>query len=639
LVGRATNVVSELAYPKASPDGSYGRVRGEPNISGRFSEPTPGKPNQSSGRGFAENVSFSRPSGSFLEPITLALSSGRTNAVIRYTLDGTLPTARSPVYEKELWLTNSACVRARAYQEGLLPGPPQSETYLLVATNLLRFKSNLPVLVMDTFGMDRATSARSSSVHLSVFEPVDGKATFENQPSLMNRAGAHQRGSSSQGFPQPSFAVDFVDEFNHEKHLGLLGLPANSDWVLYAPNQFDPIMIHNPFIHELSREMGHYSPRTRFVEVFLVQHPGAVTARDYIGVYVLEEKIKIGKHRVAIDRLGPEDLKAPEVTGGYLVKFDREGPGENGFWAGGASMVYVDPKESVIELPQRAPQREYLKSYLDEFEHALQGPNWKDPIQGYRAYVDVDSWIDFHVLEVLSGNVDIFRFSTFFYKPRGGKITFGPHWDFDRALGSIDHRDSYPNRWNTGNFFSAPWWNRLFTDPDFWQLWVDRWQGLRRTNFSEEHLFALIDRLTGEVRAAQPREAKRWGLEPRGDSYQSEIDLMKGWLAQRMTFIDRQLVQPPQLNQARGQVPADFKLTLSGPESATIYYTLDGSDPRLSQGEISSNAVVYSGPIALERDARVMARARNPRQRQIGGPPISTPWSSAVTGQFTVTPR
>ena len=124
----------------------------------------------------------------------------------------------------------------------------------------------------------------------------------------------------------------------------------------------------------------------------------------------------------------------------------------------------------------------------------------KDPVDGYRAYIDVDSWIDFHVLEVLSGNVDALHFSTFFYKPRAGKITYGPHWDFDRALGSLDERDSEPRRWNTGRFFHAPWWGKLFTDPDFWQLWVDRWQELRKTNFSETNIFGLIDRLASEVK-------------------------------------------------------------------------------------------------------------------------------------------
>jgi hypothetical protein len=91
-VGPATNIVSEFgAYPKQSPDVSYGRVRGEPNVCGYFLQPTPGKPNESSGPGFAPKVVFSRRGGSFMEPFALDLSCRSTNAVIRYTVNGHLP--------------------------------------------------------------------------------------------------------------------------------------------------------------------------------------------------------------------------------------------------------------------------------------------------------------------------------------------------------------------------------------------------------------------------------------------------------------------------------------------------------------------------------------------------------------------
>jgi len=635
LAKGGTNLVSQLNYPQSKPEVSYGSVRGEPALRGSFTQPTPGKANQSKGNGFAPAVAFSRPSGSFTSPIVLNLScvdkGASSNLVIRYTVDGSLPNSNSAIYREPLQITNTTAVRARAYQEGLLPGPPQSEVYLSLAPSVLKFNSSLPVLVMNSIRAD--PSARSRSSYLSFHEPVNGKTSLDGPPTLVTRGGFHVRGSSTYGMPQPSLAMEFLDEFNEDQNHPLLGMPANSDWVLYAPNVFDPVLIHNPFIHQLSRDMGHYSPRTRFVEVFIVIHPGPVVAEDYAGVYVLEEKIKIGKNRVAIDKLGADDLQGPEVTGGYLLKFDRLGPGEQGLWAGGAEMVYVDPKEPVMQLPQRAPQRRYIANYFEELDRMLQGPNWKDPIKGYPAYIDVNSWIDFHVLEVLSGNVDVFHFSTFFYKPRGGKLTFGPHWDFDRALGSIDHRDANPRRWNTGRFFDGPWWRQLFSDPDFWQLWVDRWQALRRANFSETNLFALIDRLADEVREAQPREAARWGLDPRGGTYQSEVDLMKHWLSERMDYIDRQLVQPPTLSQSGGTI------TLEGPEGATLYYTLDGSDPRKSQGDIATNAVVYASPIALEHDARVTVRARNPEKRQMGGPPVSTPWSSPVSANFGIKRR
>jgi len=643
LVNRATNVVSELSAAPQSPNVSDGRVRGEPALRGRFVRPTPGKPNASGGPGFAPEVEFSKPAGTFIEAFTVELFSRAANApglVIRYTMDGTLPTSRSSVYSSPLLVTNTTYLRARAYQEGLLPGPPGSVAFPKLSTNALEFTSTLPVLVMDTFGRSVPVSAQESFVHLSFFDPVNGKTSLTNPPVFTTRAGHRVRGSSSSGMPQSSFAITFLDEFNNEKSHAALGLPAESDWVLYAPNAYDPVLIHNPFIHQLSRDMGRYSPRTRFVEVFVVREAGPVKEGHYNGLYVLEEKIKIGKNRVNIDRLGLEDLKPPQVTGGYMLKFDRLGPGESGFSAhGDRGLVYVEPKEQAIVLPQRTAQREYLHTFFGDFHRALHGANWKDPATGYRAYLDVDAAIDFHVLEVLSGNVDAMVLSTYFHKPRNGKIVCGPHWDFDRALGSTDERDADPRRWNTGPFFDGAWWPRLFSDVDFWQQWVDRWQELRGTHFALTNLHGLIDRLADEVREAQPRQYQRWGFSPRGGSYQSELDLMKNWLSNRVDFIDSQLVPRPRLLREGG---ASLRLALSTPHHSTntiLYYTLDGSDPRLAQGAVSSSALVYTNPIAFSAKAGMTARAYNPKQRQTGGPPVSTPWSGPVTHNFAITSK
>lgn len=626
LVNPATNVVSALKYPALGAGVSFGSVRGEPAWRGVFQKPTPGKPNVSSGAGFSSEVIFSHPGGTFTNQITLALSCSVTNAVIRYTRDGSLPDSTAAVYAAPFLLTNSAHLRARAYQPGLLPGPPASAAFLRLASNALAFTSSLPVLVLDTFGRDIRVSPQGSFVHATLFEPVNGFTSLTGAPALTTRAGFRYRGSTSAGFAQQPLALEFLDEFNEERALGLLGLPADSDWILYAPNPYDPVMIHNPFVHQLSRDMGRYSPRTRFVEVFFTRSVGPIRQSHYHGLYVLTEKIKIGPHRVNIDKADGDDLKPPKVTGGYLMKFDRVGEGEGGFAAdNGRGLVYVEPKEETMDVPQRAPQREYLWSFFGEFERALQGPHWRDPVRGYPAYLDVEAAIDFHVLELLSGNVDALVLSTYFHKPRGGRITFGPHWDFDRALGSIDERDAYPRQWITGPFFGGQWWPRLFSDPDFWQLWVDRWQELRGSHFALTNLSRLIDQLCAEVREAQPREYDRWGLQPRGGSYDGEIRHMKDWLSNRIDFIDAQLTPPPILHR-----PPGAPLVLTAGTNATIYYTLDGSDPRLPQGVVSSNALVYTKAVPLPATARVVARAHDKARQQHGGPPVSTPWSRRV---------
>jgi hypothetical protein len=637
LAGPSTNLVSSFTLGETRPDVSYGRVRGEPSVHGPLLQPTPGRHNSTSGPGFSSGVAFSTNSHTFLEPFSLRLSTPSTNAIIHYTVDGNLPTNGSPIYQQPLLITNTAQVRARAYQPQKFPGPVHTEAYLKLDSNVVAFSSSLPVLVMETFGRNVPVSAQGSLVHLSLFEPSQGKASLTNRPTLVTRGSFHVRGSTSSGFSQSPFALKFLDEFDDERNLSPLGLPADTDWVLYAPNRYDLAMIHNPFVYQLSRDIGRYSPRTRFIEAYLVRSPGTVKSLHYQGLYVLTERIKVSKHRVNIDRLGPEDLKAPNVTGGYLLKFDRLGPGERGVFSyGDRGMIYVEPREQTIRLPQRSSQEKYLEAFLNEFGAALNGPKWKDPVLGYRAYLDVDAAIDFHVLEVLSGNVDAMVLSTYFYKPRGGKITCGPHWDFDRALGSTDGRDDNPRNWNTGPYFSGNWWPQLLSDPDFWQQWVDRWQLLRQSHFALTNLNRLIDQLYGEVREAQPREYRRWDLEPRGGTYEAEIGVMRSWLSNRVEFIDSELVSLPRFMPPSGAVKSPSTLTLSAATNATIYYTWDGSDPRLPQGAVSSSANVYKAPLTLNSNSTLIVRAFDSKQRQSGGPPISTPWSGAVTGKFAI---
>ena len=632
LVNPATNIISEITFPKISAGASFGSVRGEPAWRGLFAKPTPGKANTSRGAGFAPEVFFSRPGGTFTNDFTLQLTTPATNALIRYTRDGSLPGSNSPVYAAPLWITNTAHLRVRAYQEGLLPGPPASVAYLRLFTNAQHFTSPLPVLVLDTFGKNLPTSDHEWFVQAALFEPVNGKTSLTNAPTLTTRAGFRQRGSSSAGLPQPSFALQLLDEFNEERPLPLLGLPADSDWILYAPNVYDPVLIHNPFVHQLSRDLGRYSPRTRFVEVFLSRGAGRLRETHYHGLYVLLEKIKLAPQRVSMDKLSVADRTTPNVTGGYILKFDRLGPNELGVGldTGGFPLVYVEPKEATMDLPQRAPQRKYIRSYLREFQRVLGSEQWLDPATGYRAYLDVDAAIDFHLLEVLSGNVDAMVLSTYFHKPRGGKIICGPHWDFDRALGSTDGRDENPRHWNTGPYFTGTWWPRLCSDVDFWQQWADRWQELRRTHFSLTNLHRLIDGLADEVREVQPREYLRWGLVARGGSYQGEVNHMKWWLSNRVDFIDRQFTPAPVLSHAGGM------LTLTAPTNAAIYYTLDGTDPRLPAGALSSNALLYTNPVPPMAGKTIMARARDLNQRQTDGPPVSTPWSGPVWGKFDV---
>jgi len=76
------------------------------------------------------------------------------------------------------------------------------------------------------------------------------------------------------------------------------------------------------------------------------------------------------------------------------------------------------------------------------------------------------------------------------------------------------------------------------------------------------------------------------------NTWREEIDWMKGWLTDRLMWMDGQIAMecaaaPPSFSQQAGHVTPGFELTMTGP-SGTIYYTLDGSDPRVSGGPPST---------------------------------------------------
>ena len=119
----------------------------------------------------------------------------------------------------------------------------------------------------------------------------DGKKAKASlrMPGYSGQIGIERRGHSSQRFPKKSFSIELRDARGKDRKVGLLGLPADGDWVLYAPYN-DKTLMRNALAYETARSLGRYAPRTRFVELHL--------NRRYHGIYVLTEKVELGDERV-----------------------------------------------------------------------------------------------------------------------------------------------------------------------------------------------------------------------------------------------------------------------------------------------------------------------------------------------------
>ncbi len=608
-------------YPSQEEGVSYGLCSGEQTF---LPLPTPGTANLPECVVQCAAPVVSHENGTFVNSFLLEIDCPTPNAEIYFTLDGGDPVqasgrgVSSSRYTGPVIINGSAEVMVRAYEPNMLQSATTNRSFVALSSEVASFSSNLPIIIVDT-GRQNVSGALRLVKAAFIDTAQDGRAHIAGPVDYVGRGGMRVRGSSSSGFAKKQYALETWDTANEDLDVPILGFPADSDWILYGPSQYDLPLISNALAYALSDQAGRYAVRTRFCEMYLNTNDAVVSSSDYIGLYIFMEKIKRGADRVDAEKLEPWDSTEPRISGGYVLSIDRSGDGS--FRTNrGSNFNYVYPKGEDVTSRQTA----WIKRYLSEMETALYGPDFKDPAWGYARYIDVNSFIDHHILNLLPLNVDAFRLSGYMYKGREDKLALGPVWDFDRALNSTDSRDDRADSWSGGgggtDFLNYFWWNRLFQDPHFWMQYIDRWFEMRRSVYSQANLYATIDSMVDEISEAQVRNAQRWPqYRPRYGGFAGEVRALKDWLDVRSAWIDSQFIAPPVFNQYPSPRESEWVVTLANPHGAgTIYYTLDGSDPWVP--EISSEPIPPT----------ILVAEDNPKQVLVPTGPVSDAWKGGA---------
>ncbi len=330
--------------------------------------------------------------------------------------------------------------------------------------------------------------------------------------------GIKLRGNSSLSFNQKKYTIELRDSLGSDVEAPLLGMPAHSDWVLLAPYN-DVSMVRDPLAFQLWRDMGHWGPRTRMVEVMV--------DGDYRGVYILSEAIKRGVDRVDISKLKKGDISGRELTGGYLLRIDTynqddatfpskvPGVGE-GIMTSQITWSCIYPKKSKLQPEQMA----YIEQYVDSMEMTIQSDHFTDPRWGYERFIDVRSFVDYFIHTELSLNADGYKRSAYFYKEKqredgtGGKLFAGPVWDYNLAYGNCNFCNANNiEAWcfEGGNTQPTPaFWQRLLQDPAFRRAVKVRYEELRKGVLSNEHILGYIDRHAQLVAPYEKRHFEKY---------------------------------------------------------------------------------------------------------------------------------
>ena len=523
---RGATLVDSLTYPAQFEDVAYGRL-GTAWTLGFLQNPTPGARNigpQSAGGPIAEEVAWPQEGGLFSAPFALSLPAPTTpGAVIRYTLDNSVPTVSSTLYAAPLTVGGNTNIRAAVFAAGRLPGPVTSRTFLRLDASLTNyrgggqpFQSNLPVIVLDSFGQSIDTTRTLTYTYGVVLapDPAAGdraRLTPTAPVDFRGRGGTRLRGETSAGMPQKPYAWETWDNEGRDKAVSILGMPAESDWVLYAPATDKTLMRNLVVYNAMFALNGQGSAmRTRLVELFFNQRPGAasVTWEDYRGVYVLIERIKRDNDRVDIEEMTPCDTDPVTITGGYLFRKDK--PSEDPTFAttSGQVLQLLEPETSV-----GSAQWTWLRDHMNAFETALNGAGFADPATGWRAYLDERSWQDNEWWVEAFKQIDGYRLSTYFHKDRGGRIRSAPVWDYNLSGGNADYlagwnyrgwyRDAGISQGASGNTDFHYYW-RLRQDPAYLRALWDRWWEIRRSVLATPALMARIDEAASVLAGGNP---------------------------------------------------------------------------------------------------------------------------------------
>lgn len=381
-----------------------------------------------------------------------------------------------------------------------------------------------PVLAIDTVN-ERPINSRDKYVGaaVSVFASSSAEYNIESVPGQIRGRG----NATWNIMDKKSYRLQFDEKYN------LLGIDTGSakSWVLLA-NHCDQSMMRNRIAFQIGNIFDgiECSSSDTFVDLY-------INGR-YNGVYLLCEQVEVQKNRVDIK-------ETADVNSGYLIELDRYYEGEENkdhFW------IYKLPYS--IKSDTKSPEQvEYIKNYIKSVEDAILSGDRSQ----FASVADIASCVDMYIIQEFMKNIDAGWSSFFMYiKEDGGKLFFGPPWDFDIAAGN-DHRldngdweGIYVGNGNYGFTQSNRWFIELMKTEWFDSEVRQRWSSARD----------IINNAIGEAedtgikyRDAFNRNYDRWIIfgqrinqEPEHvmalNSYTKHLDYFIEWCTNRLEWLD-----------------------------------------------------------------------------------------------------
>ena len=408
--------------------------------------------------------------------------------------------------------------------------------------DLGKFSTTLPVIYMNTKGQ-QILKENVICGNIALLDGNEEAQSVSAVPNSIYRATIKYRGASSYSkFDKKQYRIKFYkNSKENEKKVSLAGMGANSEWVLNGP-YLDKTLIRNKLVYDLARELNGWAPDTRFVELFV--------DGEYQGVYLAVEPVTNGESRLRLAEFG---LLSGETA--YVVNRDRIDTGTEEIETWGKTEGYTY-NALYIRYPSKnkitEKQKEYIKNDISEFEQVLYGENFKDKRTGYQAYIDLDNWVDYFIINEFAMNYDAGNLSTYVYKELGGKLQLAA-WDFNNGFDNYQWFHTETDRLYT---VENSWFDKLWQDENFREHVCERYGQLRKTTLSDEHIAEKIASYQEELGDAVDRNFKVWGYSfneallagtsKEGTSrdigsYEEAMEQLTDTIRERLEYLDKEL--------------------------------------------------------------------------------------------------
>ena len=390
--------------------------------------------------------------------------------------------------------------------------------------------SHLPILILHTDGRIIPGRSREDAAELSCrYSIIDGPEGLNRSSGLPDLEGSSLvavRGNSSRDYPKAQYIFKTVDSTGSPQDVPLLGMPAESVWVL-SGSYIDHSQLRNYMLYNLSGEIMAYAPRCRLCEVFTTDLRGRPV---YQGTYSLIEKIKVADVRLPLEDVRPGYREVPFLAQMNSIidntRLTHLKP--DGMFLYSFDLLYPEPEVLTQE------SADYLQRELLIFEKAMNDAVYTGDWEAFNSMLDMDTFIDYYLINEFFLNLDAGTRSTYLSRDLGGRYRIGPVWDFDGAMDNYQDTAVPVNALHVKNSFY--FW-ALFHDPLFVEQVQQRYLQLRQGVLSEEALLTFLHESSAYLEGPALRNCRRW-YDDDGAMFFEDVADMEEFIRRRGRWMD-----------------------------------------------------------------------------------------------------